>query len=86
MFLIIWLLALIGPRLALVFTWLFTSWVDRAFDQFLIPAIGFFLVPWTTLAYVLVWRADGLSVWGWIVVAFALFVDLGSYGSAGLRR
>ncbi len=86
MFIIVWLLALIGPRVALAFTWLFTSWVDRAFDAFLIPLLGFFLVPWTTLAYVLVWRADGLSAWGWVVVAVGLFADLGSYGSAGLRR
>lgn len=35
MFLIIWLLALVGPRVAPVFTWLFTSWVDRAYDGIL---------------------------------------------------
>lgn len=85
MFLIVWLLALIGPRVALFFTWLFTSWVDRAFDGILIPVLGFFMLPWTTLAYVLIWRADGLGLLGWLVVALGLFADFSSYASSSLR-
>ena len=48
------LLALISPRLALFFVFLFSDMLDRAFDGWL-PLIGFFLLPWTTLAYTVMW-------------------------------
>lgn len=86
MCLIIGLLSLIGPRIALLFTWWFSSWVDRAFDGILIPLVGLLLLPWTTLAYVLVWRADGLGSLGWAIVAIGLLSDLAGYGTAGARR
>ena len=49
------LFAFISPRLALFATWLFTSLLDRPFDSWLVPIAGFFLLPWTTLAYVWMW-------------------------------
>ena len=79
---VVWLLALIGPRVALAFTWIFTSWVDRAFESSLWPILGFVVLPWTTLSYVVVWSATGLSTIGWLIVAGAAVIDLGSYGSA----
>ncbi len=85
MFLIVWLLALIGPRVALIFTWLFTSWVDRAFDGMLVPVLGFFVLPWSTLAYVVMWQTDGLSLLGWLVVAVGFVADIGGYASSSLR-
>lgn len=85
MFLIVWLLALIGPRVALAFTWVFTSWVDRAYDGWLVAFAGFVVLPWSTLAYVLVWRTDGLGLLGWSVVGLGFVADIGGYASAGLR-
>lgn len=85
MFLIVWLLALIGPRVALVFTWLFTSWVDRAFDGMLVPVLGFLALPWSTLAYIIMWQTGGLSWLGWLVVAVGFVADIGGYASSSLR-
>ena len=81
------LFAFISPRLALFVTWLFTSLLDRAFDSWIVPLAGFFLLPWTTLAYVWMWdshrRVDGLE---WFLVGFAFLVDLGAYGGGSRRR
>jgi membrane-bound ClpP family serine protease len=80
------LLALISPRLALVFILLFSNMLDRAFDSWVLPVLGFILLPWTTLAYAVMWDVGtrGVSGFEWFVVGFAFVVDLGSY--AGGKR
>lgn len=80
-------LALISPRLALIATWLFSDVLSRAFDSWLVPLIGFFLLPWTTLAYVWMWHS-GQTVEGleWFLVGLAFVFDLGSMGGAGRKR
>ena len=45
------LLALLSPRLALAAIWLFSDLLSRAFDSWILPLLGFFLLPWTTLGY-----------------------------------
>ena len=49
------LFALISPRLAIIFVAIFYDILVRAFDGWLLPFIGFFLLPWTTLAYAIMW-------------------------------
>ena len=76
------LFALISPRLALVFVFLFSNMLDRAYDSWLLPLIGFFLLPWTTLAYTAFWDwGPGREVTGveWFFVALAFVIDLGAY-------
>jgi hypothetical protein len=84
------LLALISPRLALFAIWLFSNLLSRAFDSWLVPLIGFFVLPWTTLAYAAMWGAGTNEVKGfeWFIVVLAFFFDLGSYagGSRGRVR
>ena len=82
------LLALISPRLALVAIWLFSNLLSRAFDSRLVPLIGFFLLPWTTLAYAVMWSAGSNGVHGfeWFIVILAFVFDLGSYGQGNRRR
>ncbi len=41
------------PRIALVVVWVATDYVDRAFDSFLLPLLGLFFLPLTTLVYAL---------------------------------
>ena len=79
------LFALISPRLALIFVWLFSDVLSRAFDSWWLPFIGFFLLPWTTLAYAFTWDS-GRAVEGfdWFIVGIAFVADLASY--AGGRR
>lgn len=81
------LFALISPRLALFLLWIFGDVLSRAFSSWILPLLGFFILPWTTLAYALIWDwSSGHHVHGfdWVIVAFFFFVDLSSYG--GGRR
>ena len=82
------LLALISPRLALVAVWLFSSILDPAYDSWIVPLIGFFLLPWTTLAYAGMWSAGSNEVYGfeWFIVVLAFFADLGSYAGGRYKR
>ena len=80
------LFALISPRLAIIVVWLFTNWLDRAYEDWWLPFIGFFLLPWTTLAYAAMWVSGGREVTGfeWFIVILAFLADLSSY-TAGSR-
>jgi hypothetical protein len=82
------LLALLSPRLALFFIWVFSDLLGDAFDDWIVPLLGFFLLPWTTLAYAVMWGAGGNEVAGfeWFIVILAFFFDLGSYVSGGRAR
>ncbi|MEA2410135.1 MAG: hypothetical protein QOC77_696 [Thermoleophilaceae bacterium] len=79
------LVALISPRLALFLIAVFSNLLSRAFDSRLVPLIGFFVLPWTTLAYAVMWDS-GRRVYGfeWFLVGLAFLFDLSSY--AGGRR
>jgi hypothetical protein len=82
------LLALISPRLALVAMWLFSDVLGRAFDSWLLPFAGFFLLPWTTFAYAVVWDLGTHAVTGieWFFVVLAFIADLGAYGGTARGR
>jgi hypothetical protein len=82
------LLALISPRLALFFIFLFSSMLDRAFDGWLLPLVGFFLLPWTTLAYTVMWDTGTNTVDGfeWFIVILAFLADLASYAGGRSYR
>ena len=81
------LLALISPRLALVCVWIFSNILSRSFDSWIVPLIGFFVLPWTTLAYAGMWSAGTNHVYGfeWFIVGLAFVVDLGSYAGSRYR-
>ena len=74
-------LAFISPRLALVALWLFSDILSRSMDSWLLPLIGFFILPWTTLAWGVTWDLGTNEVSGFelLVVALAFLTDLGSY-------
>jgi len=76
------LLALISPRLVLFLLWLFSDVLSRAYDAWIIPLLGFFLLPWTTLTYAAFWDwGAGHHVVGieWFFVGLAFVIDLGAY-------
>ena len=81
-------LALISPRLALIATWLFSDILSRSLDGWLLPFIGFFLLPWTTFAYAGLWSLGSNQVTGfeWFVVVLAFLADLASIGGAARGR
>ena len=73
---------LIGPRIALLVWWIFGDRVELAFDTWIWPLLGLLLLPWTTLAYLIVWSpivgVDGVE---WIVVAIGFAADVVTYSS-----
>jgi hypothetical protein len=82
------LLAIISPRLALFAVFLFSNLLSRAFDSWVLPLIGFFLLPWTTLAYAVMWSVGSRGVEGfdWFIVIVAFLVDLSSLAATDRRR
>ncbi len=52
----------------------------------MLPLLGFFLLPWTTLAYALMWSSGVNEVSGfeWFFVILGFVADLASY--AGGRQ
>ena len=67
--------------------WLFTDLLSRAFDGWIVPFLGFFLLPWTTLAYAVMWStSDGVDGLEWFIVVLAFLFDLGAYANGGRRR
>ena len=83
------LFALISPRLAIILTWLFSNVMERTYDTWIVPVIGFFILPWTTLSYVAFWDwGSGRHVKGveWLFVLFFFLVDLGSWFNGNRGR
>ena len=51
------------------------------------PFLGFFLLPWTTLAYAVMWiSSDGVVGFEWFIVALAFVIDIGAYAKSGSAR
>lgn len=70
----------LGPRLVLLFVWIFSDRIRTVFEGFLIPLLGFLFLPFTTLAYLLVWNVQsGVSGAAWLLVAGGLLFDIGTY-------
>jgi hypothetical protein len=64
-------------RLAILVLWIFMDLLGDAYDSWILPVIGFVLVPWTTLTFSFMWTigSDKVSGWEWIAVALAMLVD-----------
>ena len=80
------IIALIGPRAGIFLWWLFdmSRWAS-AFNSFIWPLLGFIFLPWTTLAYVLVFP-QGINGLDLLVLILGIIIDLGSYGSGYKKR
>ena len=81
------LLALFSPRLLIAVLFFFTDYLSRAYHSFIWPLLGFFFLPWTTLAYAFAINAHG-SVSGLylVLVVVAVFADLSSHGGGARYR
>ncbi len=67
----------LGPRLAVIFMWLFTDRVNIAFENALWALLGLIFLPLTIFAYVLVYDpVGGVTGLAWAAVVIALIVDL----------
>ena len=75
-----------GPRLVIFVWWLLdmARW-SATFDSFLLPFLGFLLLPWTTIMYVLV-APQGLTGIDWLWMAVAVLADVASLGGGAASR
>ena len=70
----------LGPRLVLLFVWFFSDRIGTVFEGSLIPLLGFLFLPFTTLAYLLVWSVQsGVSGAAWLLVGGGFLFDIGTY-------
>jgi hypothetical protein len=78
----------LSPRLGIFLVWLFTDRIPRAFDgNWIFPILGFFLLPWTTLAWSVAWApVGGVSGFGWFLVILAFLADLSTHAGAAQAR
>lgn len=78
------LLALVAPRIVLVVLWLFSNYLGRAFGGgWVLPVLGFFFLPLTTLAYAFDANSgySFTSGIGLVLLVLAFLVDIGIIGS-----
>jgi hypothetical protein len=82
-------LAVLSPRAVLFLVWLFgRDYFERAFGSWLLPLLGFFFLPLTTLAFAFGMNSLGtrgeMPPLAWLLVMVALAGDLGLW-SGGAR-
>jgi hypothetical protein len=74
------LLAAISPRLVIFLLWIFSDRLSIALRSGWEGIIGFLLLPYTTLFYVLVYApGKGVDAFGWVIVALGVVLDLSSH-------
>ncbi len=84
---IIALIAAFFPRLVLIGLAIFSDYLPRAFGGWLWPILGFFFLPFTTLAYAFGKNSNG-SIDGWYLVLMivAVLMDLGIVGGGAKAK
>jgi len=90
-------LLLLGPRLAILVWWLIDSvrfklafstdvWpLHLPWPYWVWPLIGAIFVPWTTLAYLIVFPGVVVGL-DWVWLGLGLLIDFGSHGSGYRNR
>lgn len=78
-------LAIGFPRVVILLLVIFSDWIGQAYATTIWPLLGFFFLPYTTLAYALAIHQNNGSVTGvWLVlVVIAVLADLGTFGGGG---
>ncbi len=75
------------PRLVLVLMFLFSSYLQRAYDGILIPLAGFIFLPLTTIVYAWMVNShrplDGLNL---LFIIVAVIIDAGGLGGGEWHR
>jgi len=72
-------------RIMLIMVWISrpVAW-NAAFSTFILPCLGFLVLPFTTLMYVwLIQGVGGIQGLDWLWLALAVVLDIATIGSAG---
>jgi hypothetical protein len=81
------LLAFFTPRIVLFLLWLFTDYLSRAYEGWVLPLLGFLFLPATTVAYAIAENElGGLNGLGLIVLLIGFAVDIGLLGGGARQR
>jgi hypothetical protein len=81
------IVVLMFPRIVLVCLYLFSHYLERAYHQMIIPLLGFFFLPTTTLAYA--WLTNThqrLEGWNLLILILAVLIDAGGLGGGEYHR
>jgi hypothetical protein len=78
---------LMFPRIVLVCMFLFSHHLERAYHGLIIPLVGFFFLPTTTLTYAWLTNAhrplEGINV---LMLIVAVLIDAGGLGGGEYHR
>ena len=84
---IVLLMLLMGPRLVIFLTWLFSNYFSRAYESNLWAFLGFLFMPYTMLCYAISTNnLGGLSGLGMVVFILGILLDFGVIGKGASRR
>jgi hypothetical protein len=80
------LIALSAPRIAILLVVFFSDYIGTAFETRLVPFLGFFFMPTSTLAYAWAIHSRG-SVEGFqlVIVVLAVLIDFGLVGGSARK-
>jgi hypothetical protein len=78
----------LGPRVALLVWWLFGDKPDAAIDSWVWGLLGFLLLPWTTLMYIIAWSpVVGINgFWDGVLLALGVVLDIATYAAKPAQR
>ena len=75
------------PRVILVLMFLLSNYLERAYHGVLVPLLGFFFLPLTTLAYAWMTNThmplEGVNL---VILLVAVIVDVGGLGGGEYHR
>jgi hypothetical protein len=81
------LVVLAFPRVVLVLMFLLSNYLQRAYHGLLIPLLGFFFLPLTTLAYAWLVNShmplEGVNL---LILIVAVLIDVGGLGGGEYHR
>ena len=81
------ILILAFPRVVLVGMLLFSTYLERAYHGLLLPVLGFFFLPLTTLAYAwMVNTGQPLAGVNLLILILAVLLDAGGLGGGEYHR
>ena len=82
------ILFLAFPRVVLAVLFLLSNYLERAYHGLLIPLLGFFFLPLTTLAYA--WMVNNhqspTANVNLVIIIIAVVIDLGGLGGGEYHR
>jgi uncharacterized oligopeptide transporter (OPT) family protein len=81
------ILILAFPRVVLVLMFLFSTYLQRAYHELLVPVLGFIFLPLTTIVYAWLVNShlplEGINV---IFLILAVVIDVGGLGGGEFHR